>query len=100
MTTRKYLISTTLLTLLSLTLSGCGGSNDSKEDVEAVTASCSDDILTYQTLNSGDVIAKADTLITDEDDESTSTPQFSILQADDGSKRVCISSGSAVIIRS
>jgi len=96
MTTRKYLISTTLLTLLSLTLSGCGGSND----IEAVTASCSDDILTYQTLNSGDVIAKADTLITDEDDESTSTPQFSILQADDGSKRVCISSGSAVIIRS
>ncbi len=98
MKTKNILFTITFFTLLSLGLSGCG-SKTTNTGI-AITAQCTtpDDLSTYQTLNNGDIIAKADTLTTDENDVSSANPQFSIFQADDGTKKVCISSGSAVII--
>jgi len=93
---KTILINSTLFTLLSLGLSGCSGNNS--VDNALVTASCTADISTYQTLNSGDIITKSDTLVSDENNGNTPDPELSIFQLDDGTKRVCINSGSATII--
>lgn len=93
MKTKNILFSIAFFTLLSLGLSGCGGKT-ANADI-AITAQCTtpDNLTAYQTLNDGDIIAKAD------DAEDSADPQFSIFQVQDGRKKVCIRSGDAVIIR-
>ena len=99
MKTKQLFITTALFALLSLGLSGCGSSNDTDStatveptgDVEAITTACGvpDDVLAYQVLNEGDTIV-----------DDTAQAELSIFQINDGTKRVCISSGTASIIRS
>ena len=100
MKTKQLFISTALFALLSFGLIGCGSSDSTDAPaavveptggVEAITAMCGipDDILAYQVLNSGDTIV-----------DETGQAELSLFQVSDGSKKVCISSGTASIIRS
>ncbi len=99
MKTKQLFISSTLFALLSFGLMGCGSSDSTDApvaveptgDVEAITAMCGipDDILAYQVLNSGDTIV-----------DETGQAELSLFQVSDGSKKVCISSGTASIVRS
>jgi len=98
MKTKQLFISSTLFALLSIGLIGCGSSGNTDAavveptgGVEAITAMCGipDDILAYQVLNSGDTIV-----------DETGQAELSIFQVSDGSKKVCISSGTASIVRS
>ena len=86
-----------LYTLLALVLSACNStSSDTKESI-ALTAKCNDTDNTtdYQVLQSGDIVSKPETL----HDESSVEPEIEIFHTEDGMKKVCLKSGTAVILR-
>jgi hypothetical protein len=84
-----------LLTLLSLSFTACGGGSDdasfaNSETLIDVDVNCTTPatISTYITVNSGDVIVK-------KEDNTT----ISIYHDVNGTKKVCLESGSAYIIQ-
>lgn len=87
-----------LLTLLSLSFSACGGGGDSSsfensETITDITTVCvttptSTDISSYITLNSEDVIIK-----------DSNDAVISIYHDTDGTKKVCLVSGTAHIVQ-
>ena len=87
-----------LLTLLSLSFTACGGGSDDASfansetlidvDVNCTTTPNATDISNYITVNSGDVIVK-------KEDNTT----ISIYHDVNGTKKVCLESGSAYIIQ-
>ena len=85
---KQILISSTIITILSLCLSGCGGS-DSEDSVAITACTVPDNLSIYQTLASGDTIT-----------DDTTEAEVSIFQVSDGSTKVCMKSGIAYIIRS
>ena len=83
-----------LYTLLALVLSACNStSSDTKESI--ALSKCTGDTSSYQVLQSGDTISKPETL----HDDSTIEPEVEIFHTEDGMKKVCIKSGTAVILR-
>ena len=86
-----------LLTLIALGFTACNSSGDGKESI-ALTAPCNitDDTTDYQVLQSGDVVSKPERL---HDDATTSEPEIEVIHTEDGLKKVCIKSGTAVILR-
>lgn len=90
--------SLSLLTLITLSFTACGGGSDdasfkNSETLIDITIPCQTtptqtDIANYITVNSGDVIVK--------DDENTT---ISIYHDINNTKKVCLVSGSAHIIR-
>ena len=86
-----------LLTLIALGFTACNSSGDGKESI-SLTAKCNDtdDTTNYQVLQSGDTISKPETL---HDDATSSEPEVEIFHTEDGMKKVCIKSGTAVILR-
>lgn len=87
-----------LYTLLALVLSACNStSSDTKESI-ALTAPCNttDDTTNYQVLQSGDIVSKPETL---HNDATSNEPEIEIIHTEDGMKKVCLKSGTAVILR-
>ena len=90
--------SLSLLTLATLSFTACGGGGDdasfkNTENLVDINIQCevnatSSDIATYITVNSGDVIVK-------EEDNTT----ISLYHDINGTKKVCLVSGSAHIIK-
>ena len=81
-----------LLTLIALGFTACNSDSDTKESIP-LTAKCTTS--DYQVLQSGDIISKPETL----HDESSVEPVVKIIHTEDGLKKVCIQSGTAVILR-
>ncbi|MFK5976359.1 MAG: hypothetical protein QM493_07620, partial [Sulfurovum sp.] len=71
----------------------CNSTSSTKESIP-LTAKCTTPA--YQVLQSGDVISKPETL---HDDATTNEPEVEIIHTEDGLKKVCIKSGTAVILR-
>jgi len=86
-----------LITLITLGFTACNSSGDGKESI-AITIPCNstDDTSTYQVLQSSDAISKSETL---HEDKISSEPEVEIFHTQDGLKKVCIKSGTAVILR-
>lgn len=85
-----------LYTLLALILSACNStSSDTKESIALSKCNNTDDTTNYQVLQSGDTISKPETL----HDDSTIEPEVEIFHTEDGMKKVCLKSGTAVILR-
>lgn len=82
-----------LLTLITLGFTACNSSSSTKESIP-LTAKCSTPA--YQVLQSGDVLSKPETL---HNDATATAPQIEILHTEDGLKKVCLKSGTAVILR-
>jgi len=94
---KKNIIKVAMLSLLTLGFSACGGGSDASfensETIIPVTIDCvttpdSNDIATYITLSSGDVIVK--------DDDNTSV---SIYHDINGTKKICLEYGVAHIVK-
>ena len=86
-----------LYTLLALVLSACNStSSDTKESIALTKCNNTDDTTNYQVLQSGDIVSKPETL---HDDATSSEPEVEIFHTEDGMKKVCIKSGTAVILR-
>ena len=92
MKTVQYTWTALLCAGLMLAIAGCGGSDSSFEagdDKTAIDIECDgNDIADYIDLKSGDTIVK-------EDDNTV----ISTYHNDEGSKKVCLQSGSAHIVR-
>ena len=94
----KKIISTTILTILPLSFIACGGgggdaSFKNSETLVSIDVNCTAvptpvDIATYIDLNSGDVIVQ--------DDANTTIKTYHDIN---GTKKVCLVSGTAHIIR-
>lgn len=85
-----------LLTIIALVLSACNStSSDTKESIALTNCNDTDNTTNYQVLQSGDTISKPETL----HEESSSEPEVEIFHTEDGMKKVCIKSGTAVILR-
>ncbi len=87
-----------LLTILSLVFNACGGSSSNTvKDSILITEICNDqnDSTLYHSLESGDIISKPETL----NGSFQSDPEIQIFHKQDGTKSVCIKSGTAVILR-
>jgi len=86
-----------LLTLISLGFTSCNSSGGGKETI-AITVQCNstDDTSNYQVLKSGDVISKQETL---KEGVISSVPKVEIFHSEDGMKKVCLKSGTAIILR-
>ncbi len=84
-------IHTAIFILVSSGVVGCGNSNNTSGEV-ALTSQCvmPNDISIYQDIQSGDIIDSVG---------EESEIDISIHQLPDGTKKACIRSGSAVIIR-
>ena len=83
-----------LLTLISFGFVACNTDSSTKESIP-LSAKCSTPA--YQVLQSGDIVSKPETL---HDGLSTSTePEVEIVHTEDGLKKICIKSGTAVILR-
>ena len=76
-----------ILTIALLAFTACSD----KGSAIALTAPCNstNDTTDYQVLQSGDVIAKS----------SSTEPEVEIFHTEDGLKKVCIQSGTAMILR-
>ena len=86
-----------LYTLLALVLSACKStSSDTKESITLSKCNDTDNTTNYQVLQSGDTVSKPETL---HNDTTTSEPEVEIFHTEDGMKKVCIKSGTAVILR-
>jgi len=88
-----------LLTLISIGFTSCNSSGGGKESSTItidITIQCNstDDTSTYQILQSGDVISKPKTL-----QKIATEPEVEIFHTEDGVKKVCLKSGTAVILR-
>ena len=94
MKTKQIIINSSIIALISLGVVGCGSSSTTT-GTEAITTMCdTNNLSAYHTLNSGDTISKAETLV----GEDTTVPKYTIVMTSDGEKKVCKISGSAVII--
>ena len=86
-----------LITLLALGFTACNSSGEGKASIPlTIKCNSTDDTSTYQILQSGDVISKPETLY---DDRILSEPEVEIFHTEDGFKKVCIKSGTAIILR-
>jgi hypothetical protein len=81
-----------LLTLVSFGFLACNSDSATKKSIP-LTAKCS--TAEYQVLQSGDVVSKPETL----NAETSAEPVVKIIHTEDGLKKVCLKSGSAVILR-
>ena len=81
-----------LLTLASFGFLACNSNTATKKSIP-LTAKCS--TAEYQVLQSGDVVSKPETL----NAETSAEPVVKIIHTEDGLKKVCLKSGSAVILR-
>jgi hypothetical protein len=96
---KNIIMSTSIAALALFGLNGCNSSDTTESGTIAITTLCSDsaDISTYHTLLKGDVIQKgSNTLIPN---GTGATPEYKIVMASDGTKKVCKISGDAVITR-
>jgi len=91
---RKYIIQIALSFLLAISFSACGGGSDASfensETMIPIDVNCTTPatIATYITVNSGDAIVK--------EEENTT---ISIYHDINGTKKICLESGKAYIIR-
>ena len=88
-----------IVTITLLLFVGCkSGSSDTGDTsiTIPITESCNDtnDITNYQVVQSGDKILQEDT-----SNPSSTAPKVEIFETASGEKKVCIKSGTAVIIR-
>lgn len=85
-----------ILTIISLGFTACNTNGGTKESI-AVTVKCNTnkDTTNYQMLQSGDTISKQETLY----DSTNTDPKVEIFHTQDGIKKICINSGTAVILR-
>ena len=83
-----------LLTIISFGFIACNSSTSTKNSTP-ITVSCDSPKSSYQVLQSGDIISKAETLYKD----TSVAPMVKIVHREDGLKTVCINSGTAVILR-
>ena len=86
-----------ILTIALLAFTACGSTSSDTQESIALTTPCNskNDTSDYQTLQAGDVISKPETL----HDEVAVEPEVEIFHTEDGMKKVCIKSGTAVILR-
>jgi len=86
-----------LLTLIALGFTSCNSSGNGKESI-ALTVQCNstDDTSNYQVLQSGDAISTRETL---HGKAITSAPEVEIFHTEDGLKKICLKTGTAVILR-
>lgn len=79
-----------LLTIVALGMTAC----NAKKSV--ALAGCTGDTSTYQVLHSGDVIANAET---PQNNKKVTEPEVEIFHTEDGVKKACTKSGTAMILR-
>ena len=82
-----------LLSLMAVGFTACNSTSSTKESIP-LTAKCTDK--NYQVLQSGDVLSKLEAL---HDDAISNEPEVEILHTEDGLKKICIKSGTAIILR-
>lgn len=84
------------LTIISLGFTACNTTGGTQESI-AVTINCNTnkDTTNYQILQSGDTISKQETLY----DNNNTDPKVEIFHTQDGIKKICINSGTAIILR-
>jgi len=84
-----------LTTIALLGITACNSTSSGKQSIE-ITAKCNNnDTSSYQLLQSGDIVSKPETL----HDGSASAPEIKVIHLENGTKKVCLVSGSAVILR-
>ena len=85
-----------LTTIALLGITACNSTSSGKQSIE-ITAKCNNtnDTSSYQLLQSGDIVSKPETL----HDGSASAPQIKVIHLENGTKKVCLVSGTAVILR-
>lgn len=86
-----------LLSLLAVGFTACGTTDSDNKEMITLTAVCNstDDMSNYQVLQSGDTLSQEETL----HQSSSAEPEVEIFHTEDGLKKVCIKSGTAVILR-
>ena len=81
-----------LLTIISFGFVACNSTSSTKESIP-LSAKCSTPA--YQVLQSGDIVSKPETL----HEQSSTAPEIEIIHTENGLKKVCIKSGTAIILR-
>jgi hypothetical protein len=85
-----------LLTIVLFGITACNTSSNTQNTLPiSIACNNTDDTSNYQVLQSGDIISKPETL----HKEVSTAPEVKIFHTEDGVKKVCLQSGTAIILR-